>query len=220
MNAPANPIRTATTLQVVKPVAKANGCPAWHARFLSLLPSISRHARIQVRGLPKAYREDALDEVLAHALVAYARLVELGKEGLAYATPLARYSVAQYRAGRRVGVRRNVRDVLSDACRRRNGHSVQRLDRFDGMSGEWKEVLVEDRRFGPAEAAATRLDFKAWLQSLTNRNRCLAEKLAAGESTSTVARLFGVSGGRVSQLRRELHEAWSLFQSEPAPTTA
>jgi hypothetical protein len=33
-------------------------------------------------------RAEALQEVAANAAVAYARLAELGKEGLAYATPL------------------------------------------------------------------------------------------------------------------------------------
>src|SRR5438045_3480840 len=121
-----------------------------------MLPHILRHARKRLRGLAPAILEEALDEVLALALVGYHRLVELNKEELAYPTPLAAYAVAQYRAGRRVAMSINGRDVLSDTCRRRNGHRIERLDQFEQMSGEWKEVLVEDRRFGPADAAATR----------------------------------------------------------------
>jgi DNA-binding CsgD family transcriptional regulator len=48
----------------------------------------------------------------------------------------------------------------------------------------------------------------------------LAEKLATGETTSTVARIFGISRGRVSQLRRELYDAWRMFQGELASATA
>jgi hypothetical protein len=191
--------------------------PGWQDRFLRMLPDITRHARVRLRSVAPAVREEALDEVLAHALVGYHRLVELDKEALAYATPLAGYAVAQFRAGRRVGLRRNVHDVLSDACRRRHGLTIERVDRFDRSSGEWQEALVEDRRFGPADAAATRLDFAAWLKSLTKRNRQLAEKLASGESTGTVARLFRISRARVSQLRRELSSAWKAFHGETAP---
>ena len=191
--------------------------PASHEQFLQMMPSIVRHARIRFRCLSPAMRKDAVDDVVCLAFAAYARLVELGKEDIAYATPLAGYAVAQFRAGRRVGLRRNTRDLLSDACRRRHGLTIERVDRFDRTSGEWQEVLVEDRRFGPADAAATRIDFTAWLKSLTKRNRRLAEKLATGESTEGAARSFKLSAARISQLRRELAHSWHLFQAELAP---
>jgi hypothetical protein len=217
MKAHANPSRTSTASRPApKQTTDANGCPAWHEGFLRLLPDILRHARKSLRGLTPQAREEAIDEVLALALVGYARLAELDKLDLAYATPLAGYAVAQYRSGRRVGVRANACDVLSEYAQQRKRITVERLDRFDRRSGSWKEVVVEDRRFTAADVAATRIDFGAWLKSLTKRNRRLAEKLATGESTSTVARLFGISGGRVSQLRRELCDAWRLFQGEPS----
>ena len=193
--------------------------PDWHSAFISLLPDIRRHALMILRNLAPQARDEAIDEVLAHALVSYVRLVERGKQHLAYATPLAHYSVAQYRAGRRVGVRTNVRDVLSQQCQRRNQLTIERLDHLDRRTGAWQEALVEDKRFTPADVAASRIDFREWLGSLTHRNRQLAEKLAMGETTSTVAQLFGLSAGRVSQLRRELHDAWCFFQNELSPTS-
>jgi hypothetical protein len=48
-------------------------------------------------------------------------------------------------------------------------------------------------------------------------NRRVAEKLATGESTSAIARLFRLTPGRISQLRRELCDAWHTFQGELAP---
>ncbi len=194
--------------------------PDWHDVFLRLLPAIRRHAGMILRRLTPHVREEAVDDVVAHALVAYIRLVELGKQDLAYASPLARYSVAQYRAGRRIGGRTNVRDVLSQHCQRRNQLTIERLDHFDRRIGSWQEALVADKRFSPADAAASRIDFRTWLASLTPRNRELAEKLSMGETTSTVARLFGLSRGRVSQLRQELHDAWRLFQNELSPAIA
>ena len=53
---------------------------------------------------PKA-EEDAVHEVVANAVVAFARLVELGKSHLAYPTVLARYGVARLWEGRHVGNR-------------------------------------------------------------------------------------------------------------------
>ena len=64
---------------------------------------------------------------------------------------------------------------------------------------------MEDRHSTPAEVAATRIDFRAWLESLPERTRHVAETLATGEATSHVARMFGCSASRISQLRRELY---------------
>jgi FixJ family two-component response regulator len=96
------------------------------------------------------------------------------------------------------------------------GITLERLDRFNRRSGEWREALVEDRTAGPAQIAETRLDFADWLQTLPNRERQLAEKLALGETTGCVARAFRISAGRVSQLRRDLCENWRRFVGELA----
>jgi hypothetical protein len=188
--------------------------PAWHGRFLQLLPAIRQHAWVCFRGVDPESREEAIQEVVANALVAYARLVELDNEGLAYADPLARYAVAQFRVGRRVGGRLNIRDVMSRYCRNRKGVVVEQLDHAGEETGEWLEIAIEDRHSGPAEIAALRIDFRNWLETLSPRNRRLTETLALGETTSRVAEMFAISAGRVSQLRRELHAAWQLFTGE------
>ncbi len=79
---------------------------------------------------------------------------------------------------------------------------------------EWNEMVIEDRHSTPADLAAFRLDFRAWLKTLTRRNRRIALKLSKGESTRYVARLFHLSAGRISQVRRELCEAWREFREK------
>jgi hypothetical protein len=190
---------------------------SWQHRFLQLLPRIRAQAQSRFRHLPPEAREEATAEVIASALVSYARLVALGREDRAYATTLVRYAVAQYRVGRRVGSRMNGCDVTSDLCRQKKGLSLERLDCFDKRSGDWHELVVEDRHSTPADVATTRVDFAAWLESLPERTRHLAETLATGEATNQVARMFGCSASRVSQLRRELYDAWLVFTGE-APT--
>jgi DNA-binding NarL/FixJ family response regulator len=79
-------------------------------------------------------------------------------------------------------------------------------------------IVVEDRHVGPAEVAATRMDFAAWLRVLPGRLRKIARVLATGETTTTVAKRFHVSQGRISQIRMELKQAWERFQGEqPSP---
>ena len=80
--------------------------------------------------------------------------------------------------------------------------------------------MVEDKHSTPAEVATTRIDFGAWLESLPERTRHVAETLATGEATSHVARMFGFSASRISQLRRELYQAWRVFQGEVVPATS
>ena len=63
----------------------------------------------------------------------------------------------------------------------------------------------------PAEVVRVRLDFAAWLKTLSKRDRKLALDLARGERTGDVARRYSLSDGRISQLRQELHLSWKLL---------
>jgi DNA-binding NarL/FixJ family response regulator len=185
-----------------------------HADFERLLPRIREQAQIAFRFARPEAREDLVAEVAANAFCAFVRLVQLGKSDLAYATPLAQHAIRQVRSGRRVGSQCNVRDVSSRYAQLAKGITLERLDRYDVETGEWREALIEDRRTGPAETAAARIDVAAWFRQMAPRNRKIAKALAGGESTSRVARQHGLSAGRVSQLRRELRESWEVFQGE------
>ena len=84
-------------------------------------------------------------------------------------------------------------------------------------SVSWREALLEDRQSTPADLAAMRIDTAEWLETLSGRDRRIAERLARGETTQGAARIFGISPGRVSQLRRELCRKWYAFHRQPAP---
>ncbi|HEV7222856.1 MAG TPA: hypothetical protein VGN42_09155 [Pirellulales bacterium] len=196
-----------------KPAASSK--PAWYAGFMALLPDIRRHVRFAFRRLAPDRREEAIQEALANALVAYIRLYDLGKTAVAYATPLADYAVLQVCDGRQVACPLNSYDVLSPYAQRKQGFAVSRLQRPDETEGTWKEILVEDPTCTPAELAASRLDFEAWLRRLPRHKRRVASTLAGGETTCGAARKFRITPGRVSQLRRELAENWDVFNGEP-----
>jgi RNA polymerase sigma factor (sigma-70 family) len=188
--------------------------PDWHARFLAMVPTIEAHARLAFRRLDPDSREDCVQEAVANALVAFVRLIDREKTDVAFPTALARFAVAQIRDGRRVGNRRNVREVLSPYAQKRKRFRLERLDRFDQTRGQWTEAVVEDRRTPVVDQVAFRCDFPDWLDSLPARDRQIAQELAVGHGTSDVAKRFGVSPGRISQLRREMHQSWSEFQNE------
>jgi len=79
------------------------------------------------------------------------------------------------------------------------------------------DLLLATRSITPADLAALRIDFVAWTAGLSERHRSLALSLAIGESTSVVAARFGVSSGRISQIRDELAASWYRFQGETLP---
>jgi hypothetical protein len=187
---------------------------AWHARFLAMMPGIRQYARIAFRNLKFEAKEDAVVEAIANALHAYVALHKRGKEELAYATVLARYAVAQTLAGRRVGSHLNCQDVFTREAQRRNRFSLRRLSEFNDEEDVWFEATIEDTKTSVADQAAFRCDFPVWLSTHSPRNRQIAQALAVGDSPGDVAKRFGVSPGRISQLRRELHDSWMEFHGE------
>jgi hypothetical protein len=190
---------------------------AWHEMFLAMLPAIRTHARRAFSRMKPESKEDLIQEVVANCLVAFVRLIKLGKGDLAFPSVLARFAIVQVRQGRRVGNRLNVQDALSQYAQHRKRFNVDRLDRYDETESAWQEILIEDSRCTPADLAASRLDFAAWLQRLPSPRRRIANVLASGERTGDVAKRFGMSAGRVSQIRAELRESWAKFQGELQP---
>jgi hypothetical protein len=182
-------------------------------QFLAMLPKIRRQAEVAFRNWRAESRDEFVAEAIAIAYRIWVRLVEQGREQIARPTPLAQYALRRVRTGRCLGCRQNSRDVLSESARRTHGITVERIDRPAGRSGTWHQLLVEDHRAGPAETAAARLDLAAWLRTLSKRNRRIAKALALGNTTSAVAQKFGLSAGRVSQLRDWLRLHWDRFQA-------
>lgn len=194
---------------------------AWQDDFLThLLPRVKTHARFRFRNLPMYEREEAEAEAVAVALVFFVRLVERGKNPSVFALRIARVAVLRVTSGRLVGSRERSRDVLSRLARQRRGFVVESLSGSQQVEGEWREMVVEDRTSTPADIAASRLDFAAWLGQMKRRRRQIAETLAAGYRTEEVAQQFRLSPGRVSQIRREFEASWRKFQQDREKQTA
>ena len=185
--------------------------PGWHAKFLAMLPKVIRYARTAFRELDPEAREDLVQECIANCCCAYARLVERGRQHVAFPVKLANFAVRQIRDGRRVGRKANVKDAYDQHARIRNGHQLKHIGAPRDQRGGWREQLVENKRTSPADLAAFKLDFDAWLRTLSGRDRRMATDLGMGERTGDVAKKYGVSASRVSQLRRQLQTSWEEF---------
>lgn len=186
-------------------------------RFLAMLPKIREVLRFAFRKLRSEERREAIQDCVASAWAAFSRLVERGRESIAYPTVLATYAVKHYRAGRSFAGQ-NSRDVLSPLAQQKHGFKAEPLPeenkRRQNQRGGWENMTLSDRHATPADLAAFRLDFASWLRRLPRKERKIAKRLAIGERTMDAAKRFQVSSARISQIRRELELSWEAFQPE------
>jgi hypothetical protein len=198
---------------VAVPTPTALSVHVLQVRFLSILPRIELHGRIYFRYLRCAdSRADAVAEVVALAWKWHLRLAERGKDATRFPSTLATFAARAVRAGRRVCGRERSRDVLSPTAQRYHCFVVERLPDFSTLcDNPLTEALRDNTQTPPPEQVAFRLDFPAWLRTRTERDRRLAEDLMTGERTSDVSTKFGLTQGRISQLRRDFHEDWERF---------
>ena len=186
----------------------------WQSDFVAMLPQIQQKLRLAFCRLDPEACEDAIAEGVVHSLLAYVRLHEQGRVVVATPSSLAWYSSRQVKRGRPAAGRMNGKDPLSRYAQLGNGIQIERLQ------SNWIETLVEDKRAPVADQVAAKLDVGAWFATLTKRMKVIAKDLAIGCSTSEVAKMHGVTAGRISQLRRKLEGSWAEFQDEAVPAMA
>jgi hypothetical protein len=189
-------------------------------QFTAHLSAVDNAALFAFRRRRWQDREEALAEARAAAWSAWAGLLRRGKNPVEVGvTGIANNAIRYVRNGRRVGntsCSPGAMDVFRRAQKARD-FKVVSLDSNDqfipgSLVGTWKEWVACDHRVGPADAAAFRVDFSAWLAGLPERKRRVAELLAEGHEGFFVARLVGIAQSRVSQLRGELEASWESFQ--------
>jgi len=191
--------------------------PLQAAFLASVLPKVLSHGRVSFRHLRSADRkEEYIAEMVALAWRWHLRLAQRGKDATRFPTALASYAARAVRCGRRLAGMDRSKDVLSPQARQRHGFLVSTLPEISTLSDNpLAEALHDNTQTPPDVQCAFRVDFRAWRATHTERNRQILHDLMVGERTSDVAGKYGLSPGRVSQLRRELHDDWELFCAEP-----
>jgi hypothetical protein len=205
-----------------RPAAATPGA-AGQAAFVAALPGMTRVLRRHLSRLPGARRAEALADGQAAAWAAWWGLLRRGRDPRQVGPAgIARNAARYVRKGRTLGcgaIGAAALDVYHWRARARRGHALLRLhepgeEGAGGTPEAWRAWLVEDRRARPADAAAFRIDFAAWLARLPARKRRMAEQLAAGGTTGAVARTLGVTPAAVSMARAWLAADWRAFQGE------
>jgi hypothetical protein len=199
---------------------------ALHSAFLAILPRIELHGQIYFRHLrcPQS-KEDAIQEMRSLAWKWLLRLTRKGKDVNDFPVTFVHLLARAVASGRRLGGMPKAKDVLNPATQKRHGFRVESLDSSTRSSLErlyaaphgqelqdaFEERLCDNTRTEVPEQVGFRIDFPAWVTSRAERDRRIVGDLMAGERTLDVARKYGLSPGRVSQLRSEFHEDWLRF---------
>jgi hypothetical protein len=205
-----------------------------HAEFLTLVPAIERHAQVVFRSHAPAEREEATAVAVAAAFVGYVRLAAQGQNPARdFASALVTYAVLHAKSGRQIGSRTSTTDAMSPLARRKRGFRVESLSAASAAPREFvsrrhergrqdglEERLRDNTRTPVPDQAAFRIDFPAFLSSLGRRDRALARFLANGNAAQAASARFGLSDGRVSQLRRAWREQWQRSQGEAVAVEA
>jgi hypothetical protein len=139
-------------------------------------------------------------------------LVQRGRDPANFPITFSQLVARSVASGRRLCGQERARDALSPVCQRRRGFVVSPLPDGTAMIGNvFDEALIDNSRTPVPDQVQFRLDFPRWRGTPGRRRRVLMDAMAAGHRTTDLAGMFGLSQGRVSQVRRELAKSWGLF---------
>ena len=184
-----------------------------HKPFLTLLPQIEQHARFCFRHIQcPGRRGDLISETVGLAWKWYCRLLEQGKNVWDFPVVFSSLVTRAVKSGRRLCGQESATDALSWVAQQHRSFTVTSLPQGRTLeSNVIEEALWDNTRSPVPDQVAFRIDFRDWLKSLPRRNRAIVCQLALGHTTTEVACGFGVSAGRISQLRRQFREGWQAF---------
>jgi len=213
-----------------------NGTPKSEIEFafLALVPKIQTHAAIYFRGIRcPAKRADKIAECVALAWKWLVRLHEKGKDVTQFPMVFVFLVARAVKSGRRLCGQEKARDVLSRMAQQRHNFTVESLpsstpsphDHLSQPHGQQRQDAFEERlrdnTLTPVpDQAAFRIDFPAWLQTLTPRERRLIRAMGRNERTKDLSKEFDLSPGRISQFRSEFKVGWKRFCGDLVTDTA
>ena len=147
----------------------------------------------------------------------------------AFTTLLAR----AVNSGRRLTGMAKAKDVMNTATQRRHGFRVESLPASSAVGYDhlyasplgqelqdaYEERLRDNTVTPVLDQVQFRIDWPAWLATLTGRERRMIGAMARNDRTKDISREFEVSPGRISQMRREFHDDWRRFCGEQNAST-
>jgi hypothetical protein len=180
-------------------------------RFVSrVLPVVRAYAYQAFAAFDPDRRAECVAEAVSAAFVSFVSLLKRRRASKVTPGRLAYFAVKHVRSGRHVGGSQN---GAQDGMTPRNGRSPVRFGTIEDLPYVLQDALVDNTQPPVPEQAAFRIDFSAFLAGQPEKKQEVAMLLAQGHRAKDVASAVGVSPGRVTQIRQELHEEWSATAS-------
>jgi hypothetical protein len=159
----------------------------------------------------------------------FLRLTKKGKDINEFVGVFLRFLGRAVSSGRRISGVAKSKDVLNTMAQRRYGFKVESLETSNSTSHEqlyasphgqdlqdtYEDRLRDNTQTPVPEQVAFRIDFAAWLRTLTGRERRIIRAMSLGERTKDISKEFEVSPARISQMRQEFHDDWQRFCATP-----
>ena len=202
-----------------------------HVAFLALVPKIKKQARNAFAFYKCAdQKADQVAETIALAWKWFVRLHERGKNVATFPVVFAILVARAVASGRRIAEGEPTNDVIAKTAQRKHGFSVSEFPHSNTIPNyellgdphaqktidALEERLADNTQTPVPDQAAFRIDFPEWLRSLSPRERTMAQAMMREEGTNDLSRAFGVSAGRISQIRSALRRSWTGFCGDEA----
>jgi hypothetical protein len=153
------------------------------------------------------------------------RLREQGKDPSEFMKSFTTLLARTVFSGRRLVGLEKAKEVMNPFTQRRHGFLVEALPTsfrtsFDQLYAipygqelldTFEERLRDNTTTPVPDQVQFRIDWPAWLATLSGRERRIIRVMAKSESTINLSRRFDLSPARISQLRREFHDDWNRF---------
>jgi hypothetical protein len=181
--------------------------------FVSVLPRIENHARVYFRHTRCWHRkEDRVRETIAVCWKWFLRLFERGKDPTQFISAMASLAARHVHGGRRLCTQDKAGDAMSPAAQQKHGFLICKLpDQSTLTENPLSDALQDNTQTEVPEQVSFRIDFPAWLDTHSDRNRSLIKEMMLSRGTNELARRFRLTPGRVSQMRQQFEEDWALF---------
>jgi hypothetical protein len=210
----------------IKPRGVGRHLSALHAQFLVILPRVELHGRIYFRFFPPHKREDMIQEMRALAWQWLLRLRQRGKDPAEFMKAFTTLLTRAVLSGRRLVGLLKAKDVMNPFTQKRLGFQVETFPISPRISHERLYAIPNGQELHDAfeerhrdnnttttvpDQVQFRIDWPAWLATLTGRERRMIRVMAKNESTKDLARQFELSPARISQKRSEFRDEWLRF---------
>ena len=173
--------------------------------LIKMLPRFQSYARRLQRRFKHFDVDDTVQDLVGMALQMYRSLQLRGKQ--AFYSPIMKFAIKRFRDGRRF-VGQNKTDALAVQTQMLGRSAVYSLDQLD--DGDVPRI-TKSREPSIFRAVQTKMDFQAWYHRQSTRDQEIITDLAMSETTTAVAKKYGVTPGAISQRRKAYSLSWNAF---------